>query len=72
MMPDSFGRMLMVTGGILLAAGAFLEYGGELPFSLGKLPGDINIEGEKGSFHFPIVTCIVISILLNVLMSLFR
>lgn len=71
-MPEGFGKTLMILGGILLTAGAFLEYGGELPFSLGKLPGDINVEGEKGSFHFPIVTCIVISILLNVIMSLFR
>lgn len=71
-MPEGFGKTLMIMGGILLTAGAFLEYGGGLPFSPGKLPGDINIEGEKGSFHFPIVTCIVISVLLNVLMSLFR
>lgn len=62
----------MVTGGILLVAGTFLKYGGKLPSSLGKLPGDINIKGEKGSFHFPIETCIVISILFNVLMSLLR
>ena len=71
-MPGGFGKTLMVLGVVLLAVGAFLEYGGGLPFALGRLPGDIHIEGEHGSFHFPVVTCIVISVLLNIVLSLFR
>jgi len=39
---------------------------------LGKLPGDIRIEREHGAFYFPIVTCILISIVLSLLMSIFR
>ncbi|MBR6755587.1 MAG: DUF2905 domain-containing protein [Peptococcaceae bacterium] len=39
--------------------------------SLGKLPGDIFIQGEHGSFYFPIVSCIVVSIVLSLIMNLF-
>ena len=37
---------------------------------LGHLPGDIHYEGKNASFHFPMVTCIVLSIILTVLLNL--
>lgn len=40
--------------------------------SLGHLPGDIFIKGENGSFYFPIVSCIVVSVVLSIIMSLFN
>lgn len=40
--------------------------------SLGHLPGDIFIKGENGSFYFPIVSCIVVSVVLSVIMNLFN
>lgn len=40
--------------------------------SLGHLPGDIFIKGENGSFYFPIVSCIVVSVILSVIMNLFN
>jgi hypothetical protein len=36
------------------------------------LPGDIRIEGDKGGFYFPLVTCLVISALLSGLLALVR
>jgi hypothetical protein len=39
---------------------------------LGKFPGDIRIERGNSTFYFPIVTCIVISIVLSLIFSLFR
>lgn len=39
---------------------------------LGRLPGDIRIERGNSAFYFPIVTCIIVSIVLTLLMSLFR
>jgi hypothetical protein len=41
-----------------------------LSLPLGRLPGDVRIRGEGWSFYFPVVTCIVISIVLTVLLNL--
>ena len=41
--------------------------------SLGNLPGDIIIKGENGGgFYFPVVSCIVVSIVLSIIMNLFN
>jgi len=67
---DSFrelGRALLLIGGLLVLAGAFFYFGGKLPFRLGHLPGDIVHEGEHGSFYFPVVTCLLLSVVLSVL-----
>lgn len=65
------GQMLLIAGGMLLAVGAFLYFGGSFG-PLGRLPGDIRIEGKGGGgFYFPIVTSIVVSIVLTVLLNLF-
>jgi hypothetical protein len=45
--------------------------GDKIPW-IGKLPGDIIIRKEKFTFYFPIVTCIILSILLTMIFSLFR
>jgi ABC-type tungstate transport system substrate-binding protein len=70
-----FGKWLVLGGLILAAIGGLFLVGGRLPFRLGRLPGDIAIEGKRGSFYFPIVTCILLSVALTLLMwfiSLFR
>ena len=47
-----------------------IHFGGKIiPF--GKLPGDINVVGENSSFHFPIMTCIIVSVVLSVIANLF-
>jgi hypothetical protein len=61
------GKLLLVIGVVLVGAGALLLYGARLPFRLGRLPGDIVYQGRHGSFYFPIVTCIVISMALTLL-----
>ena len=62
------GRTLVVVGLIVAAIGALMMLG--LP--LGRLPGDIAISRGRGTFYFPIVTCIVVSMVLTLLFSLFR
>ena len=64
------GKWLLLSGAILAAAGAFLALGWRLPFRLGRLPGDIAIEGRRGGFYFPIVTCLVLSVVLTLVMWL--
>ena len=56
------GKLLLVVGVILIGVGALLAFGAKLPFRLGRLPGDIAYQGRNGSFYFPIVTCIVVSL----------
>jgi Protein of unknown function (DUF2905) len=56
------GRLLLVVGVVLVGAGALLFFGARLPFRLGRLPGDISYQGRHGSFYFPIVTCILLSV----------
>ncbi len=62
-----FGRVLLVLGGLLVLIGAFFYFGGQLPFRLGRLPGDIVHEGEQTTFYFPIVTCLVLSVGLSLI-----
>jgi Protein of unknown function (DUF2905) len=61
------GRVALVSGFVLVAVGALLYFGGKLPFRLGRLPGDISYQGKHGSFYFPIVTCILISVALSLI-----
>lgn len=61
----------MIVGAVTLVLGAIL-WSGFAPKWLGRLPGDIRIEREHSAFYLPIVTCIIISIVLSVLMSIFR
>jgi hypothetical protein len=63
-------RALIIIGAVLLLAGLAWPWLSKL--GLGRLPGDIRIETESGGFYFPIVTCIVVSIVLSVLLYLFR
>jgi len=44
------GKWLVLGGLILAAIGGLFLIGGRLPFRLGRLPGDIAIEGKRGSF----------------------
>ncbi len=65
------GRTLLFLGGFVVLIGALLFFGGKLPFRLGRLPGDIVYRGEHTTIYFPIVTCLVLSIGLNLLLWLF-
>jgi hypothetical protein len=66
------------TGKILIAAGLLLTLAGVvilfLPkkFMPGQLPGDIHFRGKNMEFYFPIVSCILLSLLLSLAMYLFR
>jgi Protein of unknown function (DUF2905) len=65
------GRFL-VMGGIIMAIVGVLFWTGLAPRWLGRLPGDIRIERGNSAFYFPIVTCIVLSVLLSLIFSIFR
>ncbi|MEA3475767.1 MAG: DUF2905 domain-containing protein [Candidatus Cloacimonadota bacterium] len=69
-MTPQVGRILIIFGIILIVIGLLLT-NTKIGKYLGKLPGDINIKKANFSFHFPIVTCILISIILTILINLF-
>ena len=71
------GKSIIIVGVILVIIGVIVLFKDSIPFLkyLGRLPGDITIKRENFSFHFPIVTSIVISILLSIalyILSKFR
>jgi len=61
-------RLLIVLGVLLIAAGLAIK--AVLP--LGRLPGDIVVHRGSSTFYFPIVTCLVVSVLLSLVAALFR
>ncbi|MDY4920578.1 MAG: DUF2905 domain-containing protein [Phascolarctobacterium sp.] len=65
------GKTLISIGAVMIVVGCVLHFGGKF-LPLGRLPGDINITGEHGSFHFPIVTCILLSVIFSIISRLFR
>lgn len=60
----TLGMALIVLGGVVMLLSRFT--------SLSHLPGDIFINGEHGSFYFPVISCIVVSIILSVILNLFH
>jgi hypothetical protein len=67
---ENIARFLVIGGIILILIGGGVYLAAKFGIPLGRLPGDIRIEGKGGSFYFPIVTSIVISILLTVILNL--
>lgn len=65
-----FGKIIIVVGVLFVVLGIGVILAPRIPF-LGKLPGDLHWEGKYGSFYFPIVTCVVLSILFSIILNLF-
>jgi Protein of unknown function (DUF2905) len=56
------GRALLILGGVLAVVGCLLYFSGRVPGRIGRLPGDIVYHGRHGTFYFPIITCILLSV----------
>jgi len=67
---ENIGRYLIIGGVILILVGGGVYLAAKLGLPLGRLPGDIRIEGKNGVFYFPLMTSIVISIILTVILNL--
>jgi len=68
---NEMGKILMVTGLLLAAAGALIWSGAGRGW-LGRLPGDVHYARGNFHFYFPIVTCLLLSLLLTLVLWLFR
>jgi hypothetical protein len=67
------GRVMVFAGAALTAIGALVWLAarrGGLPLRLGRLPGDIAYQGKHGSFYFPVVTCILLSVAITLILWL--
>lgn len=68
------GKMLLVFGGVMVLLGLVLlvagHFSGKVPW-LGRLPGDVYIERGSWTFYFPLATCLIVSVVLTLLFSLF-
>jgi hypothetical protein len=64
---SSIGKLLILAGTILVIVGIFIVSADKFPFlnMFGRLPGDVHIERPGFSFHFPLATCILLSLVLS-------
>ncbi len=67
---SGLGRLLIFTGLLIAGLGLLFTLGGKMLW-FGRLPGDIVIQRKNFTFYFPLVTCIVVSVLLSFLLNLF-
>ncbi|HTK96316.1 MAG TPA: DUF2905 domain-containing protein [Terriglobales bacterium] len=61
----ALGRILVLFGVVLVVLGGLMMLAGRVGLPLGRLPGDITYRGKNTVVYFPIVTCIVISVVLS-------
>lgn len=65
------GRVLILIGVFFLIAGVVVMLGDRVGIRFGRLPGDIIVRGKNSTFYFPIVTCLLLSLLLTLLSWIF-
>jgi len=67
---ETFARYLIIGGIVLILIGGGVYLAAKFGIPLGRLPGDIRIEGENGSFYFPLTSSILVSVILTIVLNL--
>jgi hypothetical protein len=67
---ETIARYLMFAGIALFLIGVGVYLASKFGIPLGRLPGDIRMEGENGSFYFPVTSSILVSVILTILMNI--
>ena len=70
-MLPGLGKFLIISGLLIALFGVLFTFAGKIPW-LGRLPGDIFIKRENFTFSFPLATSIILSVLLSLILWLFR
>ncbi len=65
---NEVGKILIVMGGVAIAAGVVLVLLGRVNFPLGRLPGDIVYRGKNTTVYFPLATSILLSVVLAIVL----
>lgn len=66
---ENIARFLVIGGIILILIGGGVYLAAKFGIPLGRLPGDIRIEGQNGSFYFPITSSILVSVVLTIVLN---
>jgi len=64
-------NILIIAGIVIVVLGLLLRFTSVLSY-FGKLPGDIKIEKENFKFYFPITSLIILSVIVNVIIRIFK
>jgi len=67
---QQLGRLLLSVGAAFILIGSLFYWGPKLPFRLGRLPGDVSYLGPHGTLYFPLVSCLVISMVVSLILWL--
>lgn len=67
---ESLARTFMLAGIALFLIGGGIYLAAKFGIPLGRLPGDIRIEGENGGFYFPVTSSILVSVILSILLNI--
>ena len=67
---ENIARYLMIAGALVFLIGGGIYIASKFGIPLGRLPGDIRIEGDNGSFYFPLASSILISVVLTIVLNL--
>lgn len=63
-----FGKLLIILGAVLIAAGLLLTFFGRFHLPIGRLPGDIVYRGKNTTVYFPLAASIILSVLLTLIL----
>lgn len=70
-MSENFGKIILMAGILLSIIGLLFLFNDKIGGFFGNLPGDFSYKGKGGSFYFPLMTSIILSIILTVVLNLF-
>ncbi len=71
-MDQQTGKYILIAGAIIVAAGILIYFFHDYFKWIGRLPGDFRIEKENFRFHFPLATMIIFSLLITILINIFK
>ncbi|HYH15775.1 MAG TPA: DUF2905 domain-containing protein [Flavisolibacter sp.] len=71
-MDSQWGKYIIFFGAVIIVIGVIVYFLGDKLHWIGRLPGDIRVERDNFRFYFPITTMILLSLLLTLLVNLFK
>lgn len=71
-MNQQTGKYIILAGIAVVGIGIIIYFFGNAFRWMGRLPGDVRVEGKNARFYFPIVTMIIVSIVLSIIVNLIR